>query len=52
MSAYRLPEGGIVDRDRPISFTFDGRKVEGFAGDTIASALLANDIKLIGRSFK
>jgi sarcosine oxidase subunit alpha len=52
MSAYRLPAGGIVDRDRPVSFTFDGRKVEGFAGDTIASALLANDIKLVGRSFK
>ena len=52
MTAYRLETGGIVDRDRPISFTFDGRKVQGFAGDTIASALLANDIKLIGRSFK
>ena len=52
MSAYRLANGGIIDRDRPISFTFDGRKVEGFAGDTIASALLANDIKLVGRSFK
>jgi sarcosine oxidase subunit alpha len=52
MSAYRLETGGIIDRDRPITFTFDGRKVAGFAGDTIASALLANDIKLIGRSFK
>ena len=52
MTAYRLPVGGIVDRDRPVRFTFDGRKVEGFAGDTIASALLANDIKLVGRSFK
>jgi sarcosine oxidase, subunit alpha len=52
MTAYRLPTGGIVDRDRPISFTFDGRKVSGLAGDTIASALLANDIRLVGRSFK
>ncbi|MCB1448194.1 MAG: sarcosine oxidase subunit alpha family protein [Rhizobiaceae bacterium] len=52
MSAYRLASGGIIDRDRPIGFTFDGRKVQGFAGDTIASALLANDIRLVGRSFK
>jgi sarcosine oxidase subunit alpha len=52
MSAYRLEAGGIIDRDRPITFTFDGRKVAGFSGDTIASALLANDIKLVGRSFK
>jgi sarcosine oxidase subunit alpha len=52
MTAYRLPAGGIVDRDRPIRFTFDGRTVEGFAGDTIASALLASGIRLVGRSFK
>jgi sarcosine oxidase subunit alpha len=52
MTAYRLPEGGSIDRERPVTFTFDGRKVQGFAGDTVASALLANDIKLVGRSFK
>jgi sarcosine oxidase subunit alpha len=52
MGAYRLETGGIIDRDRPITFTFDGRKVRGFTGDTLASALLANDIKLVGRSFK
>ena len=52
MTAYRLATGGIIDRDRPLSFTFDGRRVEGFAGDTIASALLASGIRLVGRSFK
>jgi NADPH-dependent 2,4-dienoyl-CoA reductase/sulfur reductase-like enzyme len=45
-----------VGRDRPVGtpvrFTFDGRTVSGFKGDTVASALLANDIKLMGRSFK
>jgi sarcosine oxidase subunit alpha len=48
----RLPEGGIIDRSRPLTFSFDGRKYQGFAGDTLASALLANGVKLIGRSFK
>jgi sarcosine oxidase subunit alpha len=48
----RLPEGGIIDRSRPLNFSFDGRKYQGFAGDTLASALLANGEKLVGRSFK
>src|SRR5688500_15806229 len=48
----RLPSGGRIDRSRPLSFTFDGRQYEGFAGDTLASALLANGVKLVGRSFK
>ncbi|CDX32467.1 Sarcosine oxidase, alpha subunit family [Mesorhizobium sp. ORS 3359] len=53
MSASRLTTGGSdIDRDRPLSFTFDGRRVEGFAGDTIASALLASGQAVIGRSFK
>src|SRR4029079_17399515 len=53
MSAERLSEGGhAIDRSRPISFSFDGREVQAFAGDTIASALLANDIAVIGRSCK
>jgi len=43
---------GRVDRSRAISFTFDGRALTGFAGDTLASALLRNGIHLIGRSFK
>ena len=51
MSAFRT-EGGLVDRSRPLSFTFDGRPFRGFVGDTLASALLANDRLLVGRSFK
>jgi sarcosine oxidase subunit alpha len=52
MSEHRLPAGGRIDRTRPIGFTFDGRRYQGFAGDTLASALLANGIHLVGRSFK
>jgi len=48
----RLPEGGLIDRDRPLRFRFDGREYTGFAGDTLASALLANDEHLVARSFK
>ena len=48
----RVAGKGLIDRDRPVRFTFDGKPVEGFAGDTVASALLANDIRLMGRSFK
>jgi sarcosine oxidase subunit alpha len=49
---FRLPAGGRIDRTRPIRFTFDGEAIEGFAGDTVASALLANGVHLVGRSFK
>ncbi|MGB1110791.1 MAG: FAD-dependent oxidoreductase, partial [Gammaproteobacteria bacterium] len=48
----RLPQGGRIDRDKPIRFTFNGRGYTGYAGDTLASALLANDVRLVGRSFK
>src|ERR1700722_18770247 len=48
----RLASGGLIDRARPLSFTFDGRALSGFAGDTLASALVANDVRLVGRSFK
>ncbi|MEM7718744.1 MAG: 2Fe-2S iron-sulfur cluster-binding protein, partial [Pseudomonadota bacterium] len=48
----RVDGKGLIDRTSPVSFRFDGRKVTGFAGDTVASALLANDIRLMGRSFK
>ncbi|MFH5774796.1 sarcosine oxidase subunit alpha family protein [Paracoccus sp. NGMCC 1.201697] len=44
--------GGLVDRSRSLNFTFDGKTYQGHAGDTLASALLANDVRLIGRSFK
>ncbi|MEK1946627.1 MAG: 2Fe-2S iron-sulfur cluster-binding protein, partial [Ensifer adhaerens] len=52
MTAYRLSAGGLVDRSKVLSFTFDGNPLRGFAGDTLASALLANDQMLVGRSFK
>ena len=50
--AFRTATGGRIDRSRPIAFSFDGQALEGFAGDTLASALLANGVHLIGRSFK
>jgi sarcosine oxidase, subunit alpha len=49
---YRLPSGGRIDRQRTVRFTFDGKNYEGFAGDTLASALIANGVHLVGRSFK
>jgi sarcosine oxidase subunit alpha len=52
MQPFRLPEGGRIDRGRPITFTFDGQSCQGYDGDTLASALLANGIRLVGRSFK
>ncbi len=48
----RLPTGGRVDRSRALTFSFDGNALQGFAGDTLASALIANDLHLVGRSFK
>jgi sarcosine oxidase subunit alpha len=51
-AALRLPQGGRIDRSRPLKFTFDGRTYSGFAGDTLASALIAHGIHLFGRSFK
>ncbi|MEM9196348.1 MAG: sarcosine oxidase subunit alpha family protein [Pseudomonadota bacterium] len=52
MSA-RLPSGGVlIDRSQPLQFRFNGRRLRGFAGDTLASALLASGQTLLGRSFK
>jgi sarcosine oxidase subunit alpha len=48
----RLFGKGLIDRSKPVGFTFDGRTYHGYQGDTLASALLANDVRLIGRSFK
>jgi len=50
----RLPplSGELIDRTRVVEFQFEGRTVLGYAGDTISSALLANDIRVLGRSFK
>jgi sarcosine oxidase, subunit alpha len=50
--SFRLASGGRIDRATPVTFTFNGRPVRAFAGDTVASALLANGIQLVGRSFK
>ena len=52
MTGFRTDSGGRIDRSRPIRFTFDGRTFEGFAGDTLASALIGNGVHLVGRSFK
>lgn len=49
----RLPQGGsAIDRAQPQRFSFDGTPLQGYAGDTLASALLANGVRLVGRSFK
>ena len=48
----RLASGGRIDRERPLDFTWDGRQLSGFEGDTLASALLANGVRVVGRSFK
>jgi sarcosine oxidase subunit alpha len=48
----RLSDGGRIDRSKPLTFTFNGRQYKGYKGDTLASALLANGINLIARSFK
>lgn len=48
----RTGNGGRVNRSRPVSFTFDGKQMTGLAGDTLASALIANGVHLTGRSFK
>ena len=53
MSVARIPGlGAVIDRRQPVSFSFDGRRLSGYAGDTLASALLANSISIVGRSFK
>ncbi|MFK7854672.1 MAG: sarcosine oxidase subunit alpha family protein [Granulosicoccus sp.] len=48
----RLPTGGRIDRKRALIFNFDGRTMMGYQGDTVASALLANGVDIVGRSFK
>lgn len=49
---FRTASGGAIDRGRTLSFSFDGRKYVGNPGDTLASALIANGVRLVGRSFK
>ena len=50
--SFRLPDVGLINRDKKISFKFNGKRYLGYEGDTLASALLANGVHLIGRSFK
>ncbi|MES0151840.1 sarcosine oxidase subunit alpha family protein [Mesorhizobium sp. M0012] len=52
MQPFRLANGGLIDRTQSLCFRFDGKSYEGHAGDTLASALLANGVRLFGRSFK
>ena len=49
--SHRIP-GGLINRNAPMKFTWNGRAMQGHGGDTLASALLANDQVLVGRSFK
>jgi|TARA_B100001741_G_scaffold215290_1_gene178365 heterotetrameric sarcosine oxidase alpha subunit len=49
---FRLKQNGLINRDKKISFKFNGKKYYGYEGDTIASALIANGVHLVGRSFK
>ncbi|MFN3952842.1 MAG: sarcosine oxidase subunit alpha family protein [Pararhodobacter sp.] len=50
--SHRIPGRGLIERSRPLEFRFDGRSYQGFQGDTLASALMANGVRLMGRSFK
>ncbi|WP_424943885.1 sarcosine oxidase subunit alpha family protein [Aliiroseovarius crassostreae] len=52
MSQINRLTGGLISRAAPLNFTFDGKSYQGFEGDTLASALLANGVRLMGRSFK
>ena len=52
MSGFRLATGGRIDRNAPTHFSFDGQSFQGRAGDTLASALIANGVTVFGRSFK
>ena len=49
---FSLPAGGRIARATALDFTFNGRAYQGHDGDTLASALLANGVRLVGRSFK
>src|SRR5712691_1684131 len=51
---HRLPPdaGQLIDRAKPLEFTFEGRRYAGYAGDTVASALAANGVTMLSRSFK
>ena len=50
--SFRLENTGLINRSKKLSFKFNGKKYYGYEGDTLASALIANGVHLIGRSFK
>ena len=50
--SHRLNNVGLINRDKVITFNFNGKSYQGYEGDTLASALLANGVHLVGRSFK
>ena len=51
--SHRLSTGGrLIDRKKPLSFSFNGKSMQGFAGDTLAAALLGAGQTMVGRSFK
>lgn len=52
MAGFRLAKGGLIDRNTTLNFTFDGKRFTGHQGDTLASALIADGVHLMGRSFK
>ena len=52
MSGYRLSQGGLIDHNSAMTFSFDAEEIEAFAGDTVASALIASGRQLVARSFK
>ena len=49
---FRLDKVGLINREKKISFKFNGKNYFGYEGDTLASALIANGVHLVGRSFK
>src|SRR5262245_11777857 len=49
---HRLLAGGRIKREKPVPFEWEGRPLTGFEGDTLASAMLANGVRIVGRSFK
>ena len=49
---FRTATGGRIQREQAVNFSFDGKSLSAYAGDTVASALLAHGIHLVGRSFK
>ena len=52
MVGFRLQKGGLINRNKPVTFTFDGRTIDGFEGDVATAALMANGERILGRGFK